>query len=506
MLSVALRDRAFAVDADAVVVRILREMNECEARARPALGAVALRMVAVEPALARHFGPAAQQMTVEHRRFWGAWLGELIACRGTLDASFLRAMFAANPMPFLGQIRDLACSGGAAPAALQEITDAIASKETERCQAQNHQFYAFFDDCIEDLRKLEAAAALTLRLYKALARGEQALEPDLAAEFPSLDALVAHCEEHPPVFTTTASLHDFFRLQQVKLPLFGHYTTRVSLEANGQREAVLRLIQQRGESTLFVLLAPSLYRFSHREFLLMSAIGARCAAHPGSSGRANFVWYPASFRIHPLLVAVDIGRASTLRDIAQPFALARLVAARGPDDRLHAWTLRGCDGNRSNFLVARSAFAAHLAAVAFFQGILGRDAPLFPPLLCADDRRRICAPGFIDEQRGRLVLPLTDQIKRLLPEFVIRGAFAAAWHTAADGLAKAPEKIRPLVEGLIRDSEWEAEVMHKIEKIAVAGGRDTDKTDAIWAFDLLDHLIESSNRVLHADGTKIGWI
>jgi hypothetical protein len=71
---------------------------------------------------------------------------------------------------------------------------------------------------------------------------------------------------------------------------------------------------------------------------------------------------------------------------------------------------------------------------------------------------------------------------------------------------RATEKIRPLLGALLRDTQFEEETIGRIEKISVAEGRDTDKTDAIWGFDLLEHLIQCSNNRMHADGTKIGWI
>jgi hypothetical protein len=67
MLAVAFHDRAFHVDADAVVSLLLREMNASNSKERSALEAIVLQMIARNPALARHFGGA--QTSVEHRCF-----------------------------------------------------------------------------------------------------------------------------------------------------------------------------------------------------------------------------------------------------------------------------------------------------------------------------------------------------------------------------------------------------------------------------------------------------
>jgi hypothetical protein len=105
-----------------------------------------------------------------------------------------------------------------------------------------------------------------------------------------------------------------------------------------------------------------------------------------------------------------------------------------PNDLLLNWFIRGSEGNKQNFLYLRASFASSLASVSVFQLILGSQ-PL-PSVLFFDDRQKVSIPGSLDGMTGIVQLPLSDQIQKPLPKFVLKGSFSTSWMAVVNSISK----------------------------------------------------------------------
>jgi hypothetical protein len=285
----------------------------------------------------------------------------------------------------------------------------------------------------------------------------------------------------------------------------------------------------RGDSRQFLLLSPSIYRFTQREFCLIQTLGKIIQNHPTACTRQHFVYYPNSYLVHCRLLIVDSRPGTTFRDIVRPWSLCELLAdgarrAVEPglspqsvrerrslsirDDLLLEWLIRGSESNKSNFLFLRSSFASHLAVISAFQLVFG--AQLLPAVLFMDDRQRICIPGSIGGVSTVMHLPLSDQIHRTLPGFVLRGSFASTWQTVVNAIHKNVTKLTISLTALLppdtakRPSPRSMTV--RVEKAAVQAAREATKSDDEFPFKLIDHLIDNSSNAFHAQTIRFGWV
>jgi hypothetical protein len=334
-----------------------------------------------------------------------------------------------------------------------------------------------------------------------------------------LEELLTSIEANPPIFRPSRELPDFFQLQPTRTPLFGHLATRFILEVNGQQETLIRLIPLYGESRVFLLLSSRLYRFSQAEFLLLDALSKIFHRHPSVVTKTHFVSYPEPYMIHRRLVAVDSRQVATFGNITRPYSFIRLIArARSsedsvlapqpdfPDDLLLKWAIGGSDGNRNNFLYCRQSIASHYAAFSYLEMLFGSAIRFVPPLLFSVDRQRVFYPGILQGMGGIAFPPLTNQVRRYLPDFVLKGTFSATWLAAANSLGRNIHKVRVLIEAFLPEQRQALGVVERIERMMVVMGKDTDKDESVWGFDLLDHLIECAGQATKVDCTRIAWI
>jgi hypothetical protein len=487
---------------------------------RVPLAFLILVLLQKDPSLERHFLSPTEQMSEDQKRLWIQLLPQLFIVCPKLQLSFLRFLLQASPANFLVQFRDIECRGIIKD---QEhftvLKEAFIQKPNDRYQRDISLFCSFLDRCKDDLEKLDRSVEALEILFRYLALGRfEAISE--RSHFGNIDDVLAFCEASPPVFKPSHPFPEFFSLYGIKAPLFGHGTNRMILEADGTHEALIRLIPFYGESRVVTLVSPRLYRFSQAEYFVLINLARMFHNHASCVTRAFFVSYPESYMIHPRLLAIDTAAVVSFRDIAQPYNFLRLllvanaggsgrdVPARAglPDDLFLNWAIRGADGNRANFLFCRQGIASHYAAISCLQVIFRPTINLVPPILFGVDRQRVMYPGMLLGVSMAVFPPLTDQIRRYLPDFVLRGTFTATWHAVAMAMAKNIPKVQMLVEALLPAERSHAALPLRIERTAVAVSNDTDKSDVIWAFDLVDHLIECSTNVMRADSTRLAWI
>jgi hypothetical protein len=296
----------------------------------------------------------------------------------------------------------------------------------------------------------------------------------------------------------------------------------LALDAPGDREARLRLVSLRGETHVYALVSPLIYRLSVRESMLFSAISRLIKARP----RVRFFVYPQAYRIHRALAVVvsPLGMrglhsvapggqlptafaAAAIRaqstDDGSPAAVRERKAIEIPRDCLFRWFVGTCDGSQIDFLFARQIFAGSLIAFAFFAVLLRVPLPLLPSAMLFDDKRCVCMPNFLGAKPTVGYLPLTEQIAGMLPPFVLRGTAAADWHAIAEAVVKHKSWIKILLDAMVERQVGER-ILSAVRMVAPVAEEEAGGEQ--FAFRLFEHLVEASGDALRAQTTGFAWI
>ena len=300
------------------------------------------------------------------------------------------------------------------------------------------------------------------------------------------------------------------------------------------------MITMYGEIREFPLVCSHYYRLSLSEHLFSVALWRAVQNHASSCTRTNFMYYPACYMLQQNILFVESKRFESLTSIAKPYSIVSLIAQAKqrvdetsrsplsnkqlqthdiPSDMVFKWFVNGTDGNKANFLFMRQSLASHLGAVSFLHTLFGAAPAYIPPLMLFSDRHRLSYPGFSDVAARMHIchLPLTKNLEALFPKWVLKGSFSTSWHSVAEGLSKNPEKtslifntfLKPIATNNGRPPELRTQItiyLHKLAKMTSQMSEDTEKTDDVFPFTVLNHLIDTSVHANLAQLSRAGWV
>jgi hypothetical protein len=127
-----------------------------------------------------------------------------------------------------------------------------------------------------------------------------------------------------------------------------------------------------------------------------------------------------------------------------------------------------------------------------------------------DDRQKVCIPGSLDGMTRIVQLPLSDQIQKLFPKFVLKGSFSTSWMAAVNSISKTLPKLTLLLNSFVAQEKQQKVLaafdLARVKQLAMQETTDTGKTDDRFQFAVMDHLIETSNNAFQAQAVKVGWV
>jgi hypothetical protein len=245
------------------------------------------------------------------------------------------------------------------------------------------------------------------------------------------------------------------------------------------------------------------------------------------------MFYPEFYQIHKsLTIVLSSSGIQSLHEIVQPsqlYNIPRILAlatlnAQSPDDSpksffeqrstilpkdfLFNWFVRGTEGSQIDFLFMRQSFASFFACFAFFQFGFQSRLPSLPSVLLFEDRRKLCIPHFLSKERMVPILPLTDQFRSFFPDFLIRGTMATTWLTLATVLAQNREVVKVFLHATLGGDQRKMGDKFLMRSCTLATNVEPDAhgVNGCFAFELFEHLIQTSNNVLHAIPAGFAWI
>jgi hypothetical protein len=444
------------------------------------------------------------------------WLPQILSVCKEMPGDILTNLFRANPAHFMLSAQHTRVAG-AIDASLDEALTAVsATKDGSRISRENDAVLRWLAECADDIAKLATAVEAHLRLYTALAFGPRS----------SIEDLAAFCVEHRPVFVTKVKIPALRALISFKFPLMAHPIAQFSLVCDGVNEARIRLIPFLGKTRDLSLVSPKIYRFAQTEHLFVGSIAKWIDRHPSSRCRSRFIAYPSAFLLDAELLLAFTTSLYGQGNLADP-ALPRLLAeVRGGEDTESPAALAERDravvdrtfwfgfvsaatgGSKMNFLFMRQSLVAHMGAFLAFHFIFGAKLPLLPSLCLAGDRMRCYLPGFMNSLgKGLPQMPLTQSVRLLFPEYVLRGTFSTSWQTIADVLAAHLNGVRLHLMALMPRVADAGEVLERTRRMASCEvTAETDKPDEPFPFALVDHLIGVSSDSLLSQPYAYSWI
>ena len=412
--------------------------------------------------------------------------------------------------------------------------------------------FSWIEQCQKDIERLDRTVRAHRALYESLSReiSQEALD---ALNFTSKKELFIFCQENPPVFTTDVQITKYSSFSGFKFP--NSLVLDVFIEADGTNEAELRFITMKGDSKTFHIVSPDVYGLSQREKLFVEVVSRIIDHNVASKTRSHCTYYPTSYMIHEKLMLIDGPSFISLHGAMQPYSAVRNIYEAAsvvspsecdespadssimkqvniPTDRLFWWLLEGAEGSQVDFIFMRQSFTSYFAVFSFFQFLFRSRLSTLPSIMLYKDRMRVCLPNFLSSIQNISSIPLTPQICGALSQFILRGTFATSWQIAVDSLYCRKEEIRIFLNSLIPTDitpqqaqqsqnlaikqrqqlqiKRRQAILSSIQRLdkfmAKHMTEETEKSDQIFPFMLIEHLIQNSTNIHIAQPTSFAWL
>ncbi|OHT12312.1 hypothetical protein TRFO_17893 [Tritrichomonas foetus] len=551
-----------SIDFPICFQRLMNEMRICQVNDANMYIAIAMVILGVQPAIISYLASYFTQMKEEIRSYWLQWLPQLLYINSQLPSELLDRMIQSNPTLFATTIDDMVYSSPQneiiAHGVINEIKNNNYMKQhklvkEERAIHEYHAGMSWTKHCEKDINRLQKVVKCHKMMYEGMIRKipQDRLE---SLEFHNEEELFQFCENNPPVFTTDIQITDYKSFTGFKFHK-AQYVLSVSIECDGLNEAELRFVTMRGETKTFLIVSPDVYPLSQRERIITEVISRCIEKHPAMPSKSQFFFYPYSFLISENLLLVDSMQFANLATAVQPIniprtirdtALSKRINATNstevflefapkackekkenniPNDLLYRWMVQGSYGSLIDFIFLRQSFVSYFASFSFMHFLFQTQIPQIPSLMLFKDRQRVCIPDFFMTKKvARQYLPITDQIKGVIPKFMFHGSFTASWQIIADSIMMRKDRLQITLQALtqqdfknaIKDNDRNSVNLIKQQKRIVNNAmvrlsvmnmtEETDKCDDIFPFKLLEHLIDNSWNVLKAQPIAFAWV
>lgn len=462
------------------------------------------------------------QMKDDTRCVFIRWLPHLLAHCSHLPGEFLLQLFQYSPSQFLLLVEDAVISGMLkSKDALKDVYNKARMEPKLGNQISVHnRAFEWVSTCSADIEVFKSIVEGHINLY-------QQLSSKITMDSNSFQELVEFCATHRPVFTTKNVIVNF--------PPWAYYTLvgryrvgSLSLHCDGTDEGHASIVTASGEVHEFALISPLLYRYSNAERLFVSTIARMIENHQSSRTRSRFLGYPLTFLLRPGLLMVLNSRVRTqMSDADMSFPKLLMMASQGKsfdespvsikerkkvniDRNFHLKYYVEREGVwKMNYLQMRQNVASCFGVFSAFRFMLAMELPLLPSVCFFNERLTVVIPGFLDAEQGLPQLPLTGSIRKLLPDYVLKGSFTTSWHTVTDVFSRHIDKVR-IVLGAVAPDEKVTRLTANLNRRAILLGvhvaEETEKLDEPFPFILLDHLIENAENSLDSHTTAFAWI
>ncbi|KAK8858159.1 hypothetical protein M9Y10_013260 [Tritrichomonas musculus] len=457
------------------------------------------------------------------------WLPPLFKACENLPISFMVTLMDYNTPYFLLQLHHLKNSRLIYDKAyFAELNNSMKKKKDVIYEFESSLEFAKTTE--EDINKMFTAIKAIRLFYIGLIKGRSNLEipEDLSVYFKNFEELTDFVDKHPPVFQTDVKMTEYVSLLGFRFPKTTQNVLRIKIESGNSNEAHIKYTTIRGETKSFLLVPLHIYKLTYNEYILTNILNKMVMYRNECS---SLIYYPQAFLIHPMLLLVNAPEASNMGYICSPYSLPKLLSCFKdaskdpltspkevidrrvpmfiPNDLLFKWFIRGSKGLKNDFLFLRRSFAIHFGSISYLHSLFGSPQMITPPLLFFNDRQKVCFSGFMDKTVSYASIAMTPQIETLIPEFVLRGSFAASWHTVADTALRHMETLSVILSAILPDScdqSMMGKVFDRMKRFGNQIGEDTDKADEYFPFLYLDHLIRTSKNAMLAQPTKFGWV
>ena len=468
-----------------------------------------------------------------YREAWFRWLPILLQSCKRISEAVITALIKWNPSKFALLHKHLTFTKShRQDMSMDEFTRVMEKEARIFSEFKNAFEWLNSQEIQDDAIAFERRVVAHARLYESLARNAPPRIDEILKGF-APEELGDFCAQNPPFFKTNVQIPDYKTVTGFRFPINQQICLSMQLDADGEHEARLMVICMKGELHWFSLVSPLVYNMNWGERVLMDCLSRHINNAPSSKSRTIFTKYPEAYMIHKSLMLISLpATISGIHELIQPFNLTRLLASaktsaleddnspaaqldkrttQVPKDMLFRWLLDGTDNGQLDFLVMRQSLASHFACYSYLKFIFQTPYLLIPSFMFCSDRQRMFLPGFIDDKHHWTVVypALTEQIQMLFPSFVLRGSYAATWHTMASTFASRRDTIRVYLRAVLPEQmipRMIDRVMKRSVRAAVGMNSETDKCEHSFAFALFDHLVDVSNNAVRAQMNMIAWI
>lgn len=516
------------IDPQVCFPKIMFEINSAVGERTGFYIALALGLVKKNPSFVRFFNMSILNCSKdEMNNTWLRWLPQIFRIIGEPSVDFLFRLYKHHPTHFLMSVNHTKnCKLAKNPAFIDELVVKIKSKKEGRSIIEFQYAFSCINKCKNDIIQLNTDAKAHLSLYESLSKNQLITDVENVT---TIEQLADYCVAHPPVFKPSMTFTGYASATGFNFPTVSNSIIDVSLVKYEKEEAELRLTTVKGETKCYMLVSPLIYKFSHAEHMFLLGIQRIIDSHQSSRSRSHFINYPYVFMLDPSLLLVHTApmySQTGLTDSLLPKLLTKAAIDMENDDLspvanrerrnididrnyILDFYLKDCEGSKIDFFFTRQSFASHFAAFSVLRFLFMAQLPSIPSLCLFGDRLKICIPDFFHFEEDLPQIPFTPAIRRFVPEYLMRGTFTTTWHAIAESISTHSEKVLIYLQTLAPDgvnNKFFDSFSHRADKMAHNAREETGKTDTIFPFILLDHLIETSQNSLDSQPYPYSWI
>lgn len=390
------------------------------------------------------------------------------------------------------------------------------------------------------LQKFHESCCAHRRLAYMLSRGEFEVDENERRLFNG--DIIKYCEDNPPFIKLDTRIKEYIFANQETYTDYNFILSSTSssekdgpvvaydVYAPGDRDGVVVFTTQEGEKISYSIVSPIMYNIRVSDDFVLVALSKIFNEHPASVNRNTFVpqqnyYYYVNndillikgglFGLYTCLKSKYL--TSLYRNTKdKPLVPAVIKAAKNidlPKHNLYNLLVDNSKGKLVDFIYFRQTLGSNIGLLTAIKFLLKGTISRLPNMGIVLPNSCVISPGLSHFDNYLTYLPLSNQIKELLPSYILHGSLSSTWQIAMNSIINNPERIKICLSACLPPIKNNSDILSRIvdrffyraKLSAFQYSEDTEKYSDPFCFAVVNHLIKVSNNCYNSRPELLSW-